>query len=187
MKSIIRRLLVWMGIIRKEAFRIGGIFTVECYGPDGNLKWREVAHNLVTNEGLDHILDVILHAATQITTWYIAPFESDTTILATHTYASPGFTESTAYSEANRQEYDEAAASGQSITNSASKASFSINATKTMYGAALFGGGTGASTKDDQAGGGTLLCAAQFSSSKDVESGDTLEVTYTISAADDGA
>jgi len=39
--------------------------------------------------------------------------------------------------------------------------------------------------KDDQVGGGTLLCAAQFSSSKSVEDDDTLEITHTISAVDD--
>ncbi|MCP4149798.1 MAG: hypothetical protein GY757_18785 [bacterium] len=170
-----------------NGFKFGGKFTFECYDKKGNLKWKEVTKNLVTNEGLDHILDVILHAATQITTWYLAPFETNTTILATHTYAVPGYTESTAYSEGTRQEYEEAAASSQSITNSANKASLSINATKTMYGAALVGGGSAATTKGNTAGGGTLLCAAQFSSAKAVESGDTLEITYTVSAADDGA
>jgi len=173
--------------IKKDGVRLGGFFDVVCKDPAGKIKWREKAHNLVTNEGLDHILDVVLHAATQITTWYVAIFNDDHTVAAGDTYAVPGFTESSAYDEANRQEYEEAAASSQSITNSANKATLTMSATTTIYGAALVGGGTGASTKDDQAGGGTLLCAAQFSSSKSVEDDDTLEITYTISAADDGA
>jgi len=167
--------------------RVGGVFDVVCRDKSGAVKWVERAKNLVTNEGLDALLDVMLHAATQITTWYVALFESDTTILATHTYAVPGYTECTAYDEATRQEYEEAASSSQSITNSANKATFTMSATKTIYGAAIVGGGTDGNTKGNTAGGGTLLCAAQFSSAKSVEDDDTLEVTYTISAADDGA
>jgi len=170
----------------KTRGRMGGIFEVECYGPDGKLKWAEKAHNLITNQGLNHPLDVLLHGVTQIATWYVALFEDDHTVAAGDTYATPGFTECEAYTEATRPAYVEAAASGQSITNSANKAVFSINDTKTIYGAALVGGGTGASTKGDAAGGGTLLCAAKFSASKAVSSGDTLNVTYTLSMADDG-
>lgn len=184
MKSrIFSRLIKWLGL--KGGVKVGGYFEVICRGPDGRVKWCEVAKNIVTNEGLDAILDIMLHAATQLTTWYVAIFESDTTPLATHTYAVPGYTESTAYDEATRPEYKEAAASSQSITNSANKATFTIDATKTIYGAALVGGGTDADTKGDTAGGGTLLCSCQFGSSKAVEDDDTLEVTYEVSAADD--
>lgn len=166
--------------------KFGGIFEIECFDKSGKFKWIEEIHNLVTNEGLDHILNAVLHGSTQITAWYCALFETDTTILATHTYAVPGYTESTAYAEATRPAYNEAASSSQSVTNSANKAAFTINATKTMYGAAIVGGGTAATTKADTAGGGTLLCAAKFSVSRSVISGDTINLTYTISAADDG-
>lgn len=169
-----------------EGVKIGGFWSIECRGQDGALKWEEHKKNLITNQGLNHILDVVLHGSTQISTWYVAPFSTDTTPLATHTYASPGFTESTAYSEANRQEYNEAAASGQSITNSANKARITSIATQTIYGCGLVGGGSAASTKGDTAGGGTLLCAVKFSTSRALLSGDTLDITYTLSAADDG-
>ncbi len=159
------------------------IWDVECYGPDGKKKWESLGnHNVMTDEGLDHLLDVLLHGSTQITAWYVVPFEDDFTADGDETYAVPGFTECTAFTEANRVAYNEAASSGQSVTNAANKASFSINATKTIYGAALVGGGTAADTKGDAAGGGTLLCAAKFSSSKPCESGDTLKVTATVSA-----
>ena len=166
--------------------RFQGKFIVTCHDKDGNFKWREETRNLVTNEGLDAALDIMFHADTQITTWYLLLFNTNTTILATHTYAVPGFTESTAYDEAVRQAYVEAAASGQSMTNSANKGVFTMNGTETIYGAALVGGGSAPTTKDDQAGGGFLWCAAQFASSKNVDSGDTLEVTYTLTSADDG-
>jgi len=107
-------------------------------------------------------------------------YEDDVTPTTATTYAVPVFTECTAYSEANRQAYVEAAASSQSITNSANKATMTINATKTIYGAALVGGGTDGNTKGDVAGGGYMYCASKFSEAKPVENGDTIKITITI-------
>lgn len=148
---------------------------------DGKLIREWECGNKVTNEGLNHILDVQFHAEAASATWYIAPFEDNYTPLAGDTYAVPGFTESTAYTEANRVAFNEAAASSQSITNSANRAEFTINATKTMYGAALFDD----NTKDDQAAADAVMfCASAFGSSIPVISGDTLKVTVTITASD---
>jgi hypothetical protein len=133
--------------------------------------------NITTNEGYNSLLDVYFHAATPITVWYIALFEDDYTPQATDDYAAPGFTESTAYTEATRQTWVEDPANGQSITNS-TKAAFTINATKNIYGASLMSD----STKDDQvAANAVMYCAAKFTSVKPVESGDTLKVAITIS------
>lgn len=172
--------------ILQSKTRIGGLFKLECLDKNGRVKWVDEVHNLITNEGLDHLLDVLLHADTQVDPWYLAIFEDNHTPVAGDTYAVPGYTECTAYDEATRPAYVEAAASSQSVTNSASPGTFTINATKSVYGAALVGGGSAPGTKGDAAGGGTLLCAVSFSSVKNVESGDTLNVTYTLSAADDG-
>jgi len=144
----------------------------------------DLSGNICTDEGLNALLDIMFHAATQITTWYVAIFESNTSPAAGTTYATPVYTESIAYDEATRPAFVEAAASSKSLTNSASKAEFTINATKTIYGGALVGGGTGASTKADTAGGGTLYCASQFGSSKSVVDDDIIKVTITINAAD---
>lgn len=162
-----------------------GVWDIECWDKDGNLKWViKGLENLVTNEGLDAILNVMFNAATQITTWYVVIFETDTTPAAGHTYAVPVYTESTAYDEATRPEYQEAASSGQSITNSANKATFTISATKTIYGAALVGGGSAPTTKGDTAGGGTLYNSVQFGTAKPVEDNDVLKITVTINSSD---
>jgi hypothetical protein len=170
----------------KERAKFRGRFEVECHDKDGKFKWREDIHNIITNEGLDAILNIMLHAATQITTWYCALVETDTAPAAGMTYAVPVYTESTAYDEATRPAYVGAAASGQSITNSANKAVFTISGTKTMYGAALVGGGSAATTKADAAGGGTLLCYAKFGTARAVVDDDVINLSYTLSAADDG-
>jgi hypothetical protein len=151
------------------------------------LIWEDTFHNILTDEGLNHILNVVLDAATQITTWYVGLSETNTTPVAGLTYAVPSFTESTAYDEATRPEYVEAASTAKSITNSANKAVYTMSATKTIYGAALFGGGTGASTKGNTAGGGKLLCYALCSPSRAVVDNDVINATYTVTSADDGA
>ena len=73
-------------------------------------------------------------------------------------------------------EYNEAAAASQSTTNSANKAVFTFNASKTIYGAFL----ASVSTKGGTTG--TLLCANKAGTSKPVVDDDQLLVTYTISA-----
>jgi hypothetical protein len=140
--------------------------------------------NTFTAEGLNHMLDSTFHAATQITTWYFAIFESDTTPADGTTYAVPVYTESTAYDEANRPAFVESAASGKSLNNTASKAQFTISATKTIYGAALVGGGTDADTKGDAAGGGTLMCGSKFETSRSLVDDDVLIVEMTLTLAD---
>lgn len=142
-------------------------------------KWQ--SKNLVTNEGQNYLLDAAFSGGTPITAWYVVVFENNHTPNAANTYATPGFTESTAYNEATRPAWQEAGVSSQSITNSANKATFTFNATKTIYGAALVGGGSAPSTKGNTAGGGKLYNVSTFSASKSVQSGDVLNVTVTLS------
>jgi len=144
-------------------------------------KWTE--GNVITDEGLNAMLDVMFHDATQIETWYIFPFTAGSPATSS-TYATSGLTESTVYDEAARVAFNEAAASGKSIANSANKATFTFNDTATITGAALVGGGTDPSVKSDTAGGGTLFCASTFSSSRSVVSTDVLQITCTITLAD---
>jgi hypothetical protein len=135
--------------------------------------------NLVVNEGLNSLLNVMFNAATQITAWYLGVFEGNYTPVAGLTAATvtSASTECTAYASATRPAYDEAASSAQSTTNSASRASFVFNATKTIYGAFLVSNSTKSSTS------GTLFAAARFASAKNVDSGDELLLTYTFGAA----
>jgi len=143
-----------------------------------------VVGNVCTAQGLNHMLDSTFHGSTQITAWYLLLFESNTTPADGTTYATPVFTESTAYDEVTRPAFTEAAASSKAITNTAAKATFTMNDTKTIYGAALVGGGTDANTIGDAAGGGTMFCASKFSSSKAVVATDVLQVSCTITLAD---
>jgi hypothetical protein len=171
------------GLLKPQRFLISSVWDVECYR-DGKLIWTERNKNLCTDEGLNALLNIMFHGATQITTWYIALFNTDTTILPTHTYAVPGYTESLAYDELTRPEFVESAASGKSLSNIANKASFTMSSTTTIYGAALVGGGTDADTKGDTAGGSVLYCASKFSTTKPCDAADILKVWCTLTSSD---
>lgn len=154
---------------------IGGVFTNELIR-DGESLGEESSSNLVVNEGLDHVLNTVLHGDAQVTTWYIGLFKGNYTPVAGLTAATvtAASTESEDYTQATRVAYNEAASTAQSTTNSANKAQFDINATVTMYGAFL------ASASGKSATTGTLLAASKFTASRAVISGDQLLVTYTL-------
>jgi hypothetical protein len=166
-----------------------GRFIVECYDKDGNLKWKEDNKNLVVNVGLQYLASCGLTAGatavTQITAWYIGLYGAgaSNTPAAGDTMAShAGWTEVVPYSNATRPACTFVAATTANpsvATNSASPASFTINATSTVGGAFL----TSVNTKSGTTG--TLFSASDFTSPGDrsVVSGDTLNVTYTFSLA----
>jgi hypothetical protein len=144
-------------------------------------KWEQ--KNVNTNEGLNHLLNVAFNSATQITSWYMGLFEDDYTPLVTNTYEAPGFTESEAYDEATRVAYVDATATTKVMTNTASKATFTISGTKTIYGAFLCGG-TNAATKKNVAVGNILFASSKFATAKDVVDDDILMVVCSITLAD---
>lgn len=166
------------GLVPPQGLRLGGKFHCEIRRKGITIDTFEVP-NLVTNEGLNALLDIMFHGATQITAWFVGLFEGNYTPVAGVTAATitAASTECTAYTSSTRPAYDEAAASSQAITNSASRASFVMNATKTVYGVFLVSNSTKSSTS------GTLFSAARFSTAKTLDSGDELLVTYTFSAA----
>jgi hypothetical protein len=162
-----------------------GKFKMECFDKDGNLKWSAEEKNLVVNVGLQYMCGTALTSVAQITTWYIGLYGAgaSNTPAASDTMSSHiGWTEVTPYSNATRPActFATATTANPSVaTNSASPASYTINATSTVGGAFLVSNNTkGGST-------GTLFSAADFSSPGDrsVVSGDTLTVTYTLSLA----
>lgn len=165
-------------LLPQQQLQVGGRFLCE-HVRDGEVidVWDD--HNLVVNEGLNALLDIMFHGSTQITTWYLGLFEGNYTPVAGLTAATvaSAATECTAYDESTRQAFDEAAAASEAITNSASRATFTFNATKTIYGAFLISNSTKGGTT------GTLFSAARFGSAKSVVDDDQLLVTYTLTAS----
>jgi hypothetical protein len=149
------------------------IWKVTCLDANGNVKWNEEKKNLITTVGLNHILDTQFHADTQVTTWYIG-LKGAGTPAAGDTMASHAtWSEISDYS-GDRKEWTEGAASAGSMTN-ASSVDFTINGTATIAGAFLNTASTGTA--------GTLYGVVDFASARSVISGDTLQVTVTVTAA----
>jgi hypothetical protein len=159
-----------------------GVFTIQCFGQDGNLKWEEKNPNLVVNEGLEDMNNKYFTGSTYTAAWYLGLITgpgSGTTIAAADTLAShTGWTEYTDYT-GNRKSVTFAAASladPSVIDNSASPSAFVITAPGgTVAGAFLASVDTGSA--------GILFSASDFQSPGDraVVAGDTLSVTYTFS------
>lgn len=164
--------------------RARGLWRMRCIGPNGLVRWDESWENIVVNQGLDYLLDVALSAGAAITAWYLALVTDGEVFAAGDTYAShAGWTEFTGYSEAARPQWVDAGVSGQSVSNSASPAVFSITSAGTIGGAALVSN----STKGDTvAAGAKMYAEGAFGAAKSVANGDTLEVTTTFTMGDDG-
>jgi hypothetical protein len=135
--------------------------------------------NIVVNQGLNYLLGAALGAQSVVTAWYIALFSNNYTILASDTAANIAASsgEVTQYTAGVRQTWSSAPPSAQSITNSATQASFTFNAGLTVYGAFMISSSAINGTS------GTLFSGAQFGSPKSVVNSDILQLTYTFTAA----
>ena len=156
----------------KETYQPGFVYTVDVI-KDGQVVDSETVHNLIPSEGLNHILSVLLAGGAQVPTWYIGLYEGNYTptvddLMATFPAAA---VETTAYVSGTRMEFVDGAIASGSVDNSAAKAEFEFNGTKTVYGGFI------SSNSAKGNGSGTLLSAVRFGSPKVLESGSVLRVT----------
>jgi hypothetical protein len=166
-----------------EKVQAGGVFTVQCFDKEGNLKWTEENHNLVVNVGLQDMNTKYFSGSSYTAAWYIGLYgagASNTPAAGDTMSSHAGWTEVTAYSQATRPActFGTATTADPSvITNTASPATFSINGTTVVGGAFLTSDNTKSGTT------GILFSASDFQSPGDrsVVNGDTLTVTYTFS------
>lgn len=158
-------------------------YTIECRDKNGKFKWKEVVKNLVTNQGLNDLLDKYFKGSSYTAGWFVGLIDnaSFTAIAAGDTAAqingTNGWLELSEYDEATREALTLGTVASQTVNNSASKASFTMNATKTVKGAFVISNSTIDGTT------GVLYGAAAFSTTRDVVDDDTLNVTVTLSAA----
>lgn len=156
---------------------VGGVFHCELFRK-GELIDEWDSHNLIVNQGLDHVLRTEFTGSSQISQWYMAPFTNNYVPVGTDTAASfPGSAgETTAYTGSTRVAYT-GVETGQQVTNAASPASFTFTADLSIYGAFLISSSAQGSTS------GTLFAASQFAAPKAVANTDVLLMTYAIGAA----
>lgn len=171
------------GIIRGSAIgeraEAHGRYVAQCFDAAGNLKWSDDIENLVTTAGKNDALDKYLSGSAYTAAWYMGLIGSTgytTGPAAGDTAAShSGWAEDSSYSQANRPTAAFSAASGGSKALS-SALTFTMNAAVTIKGCFL-------STLNTKGGTtGILYSAGLFTGGdKVLQSGDTLQVSYTAS------
>lgn len=156
----------------------GGVFHVQCFDKDGNLKWETSEHNLVVNQGLQNMNTQYFKGSSYTAALYLGLITgpgSGITYAASDTLASKGWNEFTDYTGARKAvTFGTATTAAPSvISNSASPATFTISgAGGVVAGAFLCTVSSGTS--------GVLFSESNFQTPGDrtVVASDTLVVIY---------
>lgn len=149
-----------------------GVFIVSKRGEEA-----EICENLVVDEGLDYILACSVGATSVISSWYIAPFSGDVTVQSTWTASNftGNATEWTGYDEATRPAWSRGSVASGGVDSFASKATFTSSGdAQVVRGAALISGSAKSAVS------GTLIAAARFTSDKNLDTGEMLDVGYGL-------
>lgn len=157
--------------------RVGFVYTGEVISAEGIVLQRQVDHNLIPQVGIDHLAGLLRGTGSVISNWYCGIYEGDFVPTSGTTSADlqTGAQECQAYTQASRPIWDNAYDGVQLITNLASRAEFTMNADKTLYGAFL----VAASAKGSASG--VLQSIARFSSPYVVPTGSTFRLGISIS------
>ena len=168
------KLTDWLHSLKASmGVKVHNTYRVECFDKDGRLKWTEVIENTVVTAGLNDLLTQYFKGVTYSAAWYMG-LKGAGSIVAADTLAShAGWTEVTAYT-GNRQAPAFATAAAGSLTTSAAL-SFAMNGTYTVAGAFICTVASGTS--------GTLYGGGDFTTPRSGASGDTLNITPTVTAA----
>ena len=168
-----------------EQVGLDGIYVAECYDASGNLKWSDTIENLTTNVGRASLNDAYLGntAAGAI----VMGLKGTGTAAYADTQASHagwlevGATNAPTYSGTRKTPTFSASTTANPAVKSTSAAVvFTMTGSGTVAGAFINVGGS--STIDNTTG--VLFSAGDFTAgSKTVTSGDTINVSYSLSAA----
>jgi len=173
------------GAGQAEIFGLQGVYTAECFDAQGNLKWSDSIENLTTNVGRKSLLDS-----------YFANTGGGAIVMGLMGTGTPAYTDTQAshstwleVGNANAPTYSgtrktptfsSATSANPSVLTTSAAVTFSMTSSGTVAGAFINVGGS--ATIDNTTG--ILFSAGDFTAgSKTVASGDTINVSYTLSAA----
>jgi hypothetical protein len=164
----------------RDGLQVHGRFDVECYGPDGVLKWKDTVFNLVTTVGKNDLLDKYLKGSAYTQTFRMGLAGAGTKAAADTQASHAGWLEvglanAPTYTGNRKDVTMGAAAAGVSTSPTQS---FAMTSSGTVAG--CFTNNGGSATIDNTTG--VLFSAGDFTAgSKTVTSGDTINVTYSLS------
>lgn len=173
-----------------DQFGLEGVYTATCYDANGNEKWTDIIENLTTNVGRASLLNsyfantgggaVVMGLGGANGSATFTPAYTDTQASHPGWYEVGGANAPTYSGTRKTPSFSSATSANPSVLSTSAAVVFSMTSSGTVYGAFINIGG---STAIDNTT-GTLFSIGQFTAgSKTVTSGDTINVTYTLSAA----
>lgn len=148
------------------------VYSVECLGADGAVKWTEEFTNLVTTQGKTDIVDKYFKGSAYTAAWFLGLKGTGTAAVGDTAASHAGWAEVTPYT-GNRPAITFGTTSGGSNTASAVGFSITLAGPTTVAGAFIQSANSGTT--------GVLYSAGDFATSRSVVAGDTLNVTVTVS------
>lgn len=169
-----------------DFFGLEGVYEATCYDANGNIKWSDTIENLTTNVGRQNLVQnyFITNAAAGAV---VMGLKGTGTAAYTDTQASHagwlevGATNAPTYSGTRKTPaFTTTTTANPAVLATSAAVVFTMSGSGTVAGAFINVGGTSAIDNTT----GTLFSAGDFTAgSKTVTSGDTINVTYTLSAA----
>jgi hypothetical protein len=173
-----------------ETVGLEGVYTFRCFDENGVEKWVDTIQNLTTNVGRQSLLNayfantgggaVVMGLGGANASNTFTPAYTDTQSSHAGWYEVGGSHAPTYSGTRKTPSFSSATSANPAVLSTSAAVVFSMTSSGTVYGAFINIGGS--STIDDTTG--TLFSIGAFTAgSKTVTSGDTINVTYTLSAA----
>ena len=173
-----------------EAVGLEGVYVATCYDADGNEKWSDTIENLTTNVGRANLMDsyfantgggaIVMGLGGANGSATFTPAYADTQSSHAGWYEVGGANAPTYSGTRKTPSFSAATTANPSVLATSAAVTFSMTGSGTVYGAFINVGG---STAIDNTTGTLFSIGAFTAGSKTVTSGDTINVTYTLSAA----
>ena len=172
------------GAGQTESVGLEGVYTAQCYDAQGNLKWSDNIKNITTNVGRAAMNDAYLGNAAGGA--IVMGLKGAGTAVVADTQSSHaswlevGLANAPTYTGSRKTPtFSASTTANPSVKSTSAAVVFAMTSSGTVAGA--FINVAGSATVDDTTG--ILFSAGDFTAgSKTVTSGDTINVTYTLSA-----
>ena len=173
-----------------ETVGLEGVYVATCYDANGTEKWSDTIENLTTNVGRANLMDsyfgntgggaIVMGLGGANGSATFTPAYADTQASHAGWFEVGGANAPTYSGTRKTPSFSAATTANPSVLATSAAVVFSMTSSGTVYGAFINVGG---STAIDNTTGTLFSIGAFTAGSKTVTSGDTINVTYTLSAA----
>jgi hypothetical protein len=177
------------GVDLEENLHARGFYIFRCFTREGTLRWGEALKNTVVTEGKNLSLDTLMAGSSysvagpymglisSVSFSAISSGDTGSGINTTNAWKEAGLANAPTYAGNRKTCVWSAASAGSKSLSSA--LGFAITSNGTVRGAFILLGAGALATKDDAHG--ILWSAGTFATARDVLSGDSINVSYSVS------